>query len=87
MWVAQSVECPTLGFASGHDLTVVDSSPAWDSLSPSPSALPQLALALSLSLSQTITVKTTTKLSGGSGDIKSMPLAEQVINKEHSNIY
>ena len=51
-WVAQSVECPTLGFGSDHDLEVCgiepciglcgDSpEPAWDSLS----------LSLSLSLS------------------------------------
>ena len=26
-WVAQSVECPTLDFGSGHDLRVVGSSP------------------------------------------------------------
>ena len=45
--VAQSVECPTLGFSSGHDLRVVRSSPVSRSarnllkfLSPSPSAPP-----------------------------------------------
>ena len=41
-WVAQSVKCPTLDFGSGHDLTVMGSSPmsgsvlavpAWDFLS------------------------------------------------------
>ena len=47
-WVAQLVKCPTLDFSSGHDLTVVRSSPtlgsmlsmgpAWDPLSPSRSA-------------------------------------------------
>ena len=30
-WVAQSVEQPTFAFASGHDLMVVRSSPAWRS--------------------------------------------------------
>ena len=44
-WVVQSVECPTLDFCSGHDPSVMGSSPstgsalsvesAWDSLSPS----------------------------------------------------
>ena len=45
-WVAQSVKCRTLGFSSGHDLTVCEFEPciglctdsgesAWDSLSPS----------------------------------------------------
>ena len=41
-WVAQSAKCLTLDFGSGHDLTVVGSSPvsditksAWGSLSPS----------------------------------------------------
>ena len=54
-WEAQSVKHPTLGFASGHDLTVrevephfghcVDSAePAWDSLSPPLSAFPLLVL-------------------------------------------
>ena len=61
-WVAQSVECPTLAFGSGHDLTVVSSSPesgsvlsvepAWDSFSLSLSSPPGHALSLSLSLSQ-----------------------------------
>ena len=43
-WVAQSIKCLTLGFSSGHDLTVhkiephiglctVSMEPAWDSLS------------------------------------------------------
>ena len=56
---AQSVKHPTLGFSSGHDLTVhefkpctglcADSmKPAWDSLSPSPPAPPPLPLCLSL---------------------------------------
>ena len=31
-WVAQSVEHPTLGFGSGHDLGVVRSSPASGSM-------------------------------------------------------
>ena len=46
---AQSVECPTLDFGSGHDLIVPEfeahirlradsAEPAWDSLSPSVSA-------------------------------------------------
>ena len=50
-WAAQSAKRPTLGFVSGHDLTVrgfeprvglcADSvEPAWDSLSPSLSAPP-----------------------------------------------
>ena len=60
-WVAQSVECLTLDFSSGHDLMVgefkahirlcTDSAePAWDSLSPSLSAPPLLALSLSLKI-------------------------------------
>ena len=28
-WMAQLVECPTLGFSSGHDLRVVGSSLSW----------------------------------------------------------
>ena len=59
-WVAQSVECPTLDFGSGHDLAVREFEPliglhaggvepAWDSLSLSLSAPPLLAL-FSLSL-------------------------------------
>ena len=57
--VAQLVEQPTLDFTSGHDLTVMRSSPtsgsvlsvepACDSLSPSLSAPPPLLLCLSLS--------------------------------------
>ena len=58
--MAQSVKRPTLGFGSGHDLTVrefdlrvglcADSwEPAWDSLSLSLSAPPPLALSVSLS--------------------------------------
>ena len=50
--MAQLVECPTLDFASGHDLTIHETErrlrlhadfaePAWDSLSPSLSALSQ----------------------------------------------
>ena len=60
--MAQLVKCSTLGFSSGHDLMVCGFKPpvglcldsaelAWDSLSPSLSAPPQLSLSLSLSLS------------------------------------
>ena len=60
--MAQSVECLTLDFGSGHDPRVMGSSltseasmlgrePAWDSLSLSPSAPPLLACTLALSLS------------------------------------
>ena len=61
VWVAQSGKPLTLGFGSGHDLSRFLSSspvlgsawaagePAWDSLSPSPSARPLLVLSLSLS--------------------------------------
>ena len=77
-WVAQSVKCPALDFHLGRDLTVheieplvrlcADSTePAWDSLSPSFSAPPQLmhlcflslslSFSLSLSLSLSISVK------------------------------
>ena len=56
--MAQLVERPTLGFHSGHDLTVLEfepcvglstdgAEPAWDPLSPSLSAHPSLT-ALSL---------------------------------------
>ena len=59
-WVTLMVERLTLGFGSGHDLTVrefeprvrlcADSGePAWDSLSLPLSAPPPLALSLSLS--------------------------------------
>ena len=59
--VTQLVEwSPTPDFSSGHDLRVVRSilelgsalsvEPAWDSLSPSPSAPPLLSSTLSLSL-------------------------------------
>ena len=54
-WVAQSVKRPTLDFCSGHDLTIMESSPtlgsvlgvglAWDSLSLS--APPLITLSLS----------------------------------------
>ena len=58
-WVAESVECPALGFGSSHDLTVWEfepplgsmfdrAQPAWDSLSSSLSAPPLLMLTLSL---------------------------------------
>ena len=61
--MGQSVTCPTLGFGSGHDLTVrefqphtglrADSAePAWDSLTPS--LCPSLALSLSLSQNKQI---------------------------------
>ena len=54
-WVSQSVKCLTLGFGSGHDLTVGEFKlqapdsvePAWGSLTPSLSAPPLLVLALS----------------------------------------
>ena len=57
--VAQSVKCPTLGFGSGHDLTVHEleprvglcagsSEPAWDSLSLSPCPSPARSLSLFL---------------------------------------
>ena len=56
-WVAQVVKRPTLGFSSGHDLTVMRSSPAsgsprsvepaWDSLS-FPLALPHSLLSLKI---------------------------------------
>ena len=45
-WVAQSVECPTPDFGSGHDPRVVGSSPVW-------TLLEILCLSLSLSLSHT----------------------------------
>ena len=59
-WVAQSVKGLTLGFSSGHDLTVcvmgphlglcADSAePAWDSLSLPLSASPPLMCSVSLS--------------------------------------
>ena len=65
-WVAQSVECLTLGFSSGHDLTVSEfephvglcadrSEPAWDSLS-LPLSLP-LPRSLSLSQNKEINLK------------------------------
>ena len=62
-WMAQLVKCLTLGFGSGHDLTVrefepcigfcvVSAKPAWDSLSPCLSL--HLSHLLSLSLSKWI---------------------------------
>ena len=30
--MAQLIECPPLGFGSGHDLTVMRSCPAWSSV-------------------------------------------------------
>ena len=52
-WGAQSVNCLTLGFGSGHDLTVRGSEPhaqlCADSVEP---AWGSLSLSLSLSLSQ-----------------------------------
>ena len=58
--MAQLVKCPTLGLGSGHDLMVCEfkphiglcgdsAEPAWDSLSPSLSALPLLILSVSVS--------------------------------------
>ena len=59
-WVTELVKSLTLAFSSGHDPSVVGSSPtsgsllsvepAWDSFSPSPCSPPQLMLSLSLSL-------------------------------------
>ena len=57
--MGQLVKCLTLGFGSGHDLTVpkIDphvglcadgAEPVWDSLSLSLSALPQFALSLKI---------------------------------------
>ena len=61
VWVAQSVKCPTLGFSSGHDLTLMRSSPTSGSalagrsllgvLSSSLSPPPTLIVSLSSSLS------------------------------------
>jgi len=51
--VVQPVECPTLGFGSGHDLRVVRSSPVLGfelSEESTEVSLPLPALALSLSL-------------------------------------
>ena len=57
-YVAQLVKCPTLGFGSGHDLTIPEFEPhvmglcangikpAWDSLSPSLSTHPLLSVSL-----------------------------------------
>ena len=58
--MAQSVKSPTLGFYSGHDLTVCDfeprdglcadsTEPAWDCLSLPLSAPPPITLSVSLS--------------------------------------
>ena len=49
-WVAQSVECLTLDFGSGHDLMVVRSSPTSGSILTAWSLLGILSLSLSLSL-------------------------------------
>ena len=76
--MAQSVKRPTLGFGSGHDLTVrefdlrvglcADSlEPAWDSLSLSLSAPPLLAL--SVSLSHTINFKKKKTIHEGRADL------------------
>ena len=62
-WVAQSVECPTLDFGSGRDLTVCESEPhvrlyasstepAWDSLSPSLSLSAPPLITLSLKINK-----------------------------------
>ena len=58
--MAQSVKRLTLGFGSGHDLTVGEFKlqapdsvePAWGSLSPSLSASPLLVLAVSLKMNK-----------------------------------
>ena len=66
-WVARSVKRPTLGFGSGHDVTVHEfgprirpcagsMEPAWDCLSPTLSASPP-ARAVSVSLKQINTLK------------------------------
>ena len=47
-WVAQSVKCPSLGFSSGHDLTVLSSSPMSGSVLTGRSLLGILSLSLSL---------------------------------------
>ena len=69
--MAQSVKCPTPNFSSGHDLTVVRSSPAlgmeaaYDSLSLSSSltpAHPSPPLARSLLLSKINKIKKRTQL-------------------------
>ena len=49
-WVAQSFDCPTLDFNSGHDLMVMRSSPVSDSMLSIESAGDSLSLSLSLSL-------------------------------------
>ena len=61
-WMAQSVKRPTLGFSSGHDLTVCEfepliglcansAEPAWDPLSPSLFSPPPLTCSHLLTLS------------------------------------
>ena len=72
--MAQSVECPTLDFGSGHGLTVVRLSsmsgsmlsvePAWDSFSPSLSAPAPLKHSLMLSLSLKINEEVSIKEDG-----------------------
>ena len=63
--MVQSVKCSTLGFGSGHDLAVcgfeplvglcADSvEPAWDPLSLSFSAPPQLTLSVSLKINKNL---------------------------------
>ena len=67
-WVAQLVECPTLGFHSGHGLGLWDQAPrwalcsvesAWNSLShsPSPSAPSSLKCACTTSLSLSLSLQ------------------------------
>ena len=62
--MAQSVQCPTADFGSGHDLTVPElepgirlhadsTEPAWDSLSPSVSLPPPMSLSLPLKIKHT----------------------------------
>ena len=48
-WVAQTVECSTLGFGSGHDLTVRGFGPTLGSVLTAWSLLGILSLSLSLS--------------------------------------
>ena len=49
-WVAQSVEAPTLGFGSGHQLTIRGPSPASGSVLTARSLLGILSLPLPLTL-------------------------------------
>ena len=68
-WVAQLVKHPIPDFSSGHDFTIVRSSPtsrdsaepAWDSLSPSLYLSPAHALSLSLSVSLSLSLSLSLK--------------------------